>query len=122
MSSNSDPILVVAKDYFTYHRWLQAKQNQHEYLFVHGMYVLEQHPEANGLLLQDWSDRPDAGEIHQWIELRKFKRETKKVFDNMNPLLNATQTLEINGCTYTLTNIDGKYIAYVNGGHFEYER
>ena len=122
MSTPTPPVLVVARDYYTYHRWLQTKQNQHEYLFVHGMYVLQQHPEANGLLIQDWADRPDAGEILQWIKLRDFKRQTKKILDNMNPFLNATQSLEINGNVYTLTNIDGKYTAYVNGGHFEYER
>ena len=78
----SEPILVVAKDYFTYHRWLNTKKDQKQYIFVEQVSVLDAYPEADGLLIQDWANRPDAAEIWQWIEDRKKRRMENADFIN----------------------------------------
>lgn len=121
MSAPTLPIMVVAKDYFTFHRWLNTKENQDQYIFVHGVNILEAYPEADGILLQDWANRNDAGEIHQWIEARKQNRAHQQIFTQLAIGLvpNTTKTLAHGGNEYMITHYDTHIIKFLNGAIYE---
>lgn len=76
MSSDSIT-LVVTKDFLTYLAWVDEKPpaERNKYCYVFDINTLNNHPEAPGLLIRDWANRKDAGEIYQWIQQRKVKRE-----------------------------------------------
>ena len=79
MSSNSIT-LVVTKDFVTYLAWVEEKPptERDKYCFVFDINTLNNHPEAPGLLIRDWANRKDAGEIYMWIQQRKVKRELEE--------------------------------------------
>ena len=79
MSSNSIT-LVVTKDFVTYLAWVEEKPptERDKYRFVFDINTLNNHPESPGLLIRDWANRKDAGEIYMWIQQRKVKRELEE--------------------------------------------